>query len=67
MHTPHGPTPARAKLLVAQYQSAPADVLRAEVQRVADALCACQAAYNKALADVNKSAAKSSKLQQQVK
>jgi hypothetical protein len=61
------PSTVRPKLTVAQYQSASSEALQAEVQLVQDALCSCQAAYSKALADVNKSTTKIQQLQQQVK
>lgn len=57
----------RVKLTVAQYQSASAEALQSEVQHVQHALCDCQAAYSKALADVNKSTARIQQLEQQVK
>ena len=59
--------PAQSRLTVAQYQSASAGAIQAEVQIVQDALCSCQAAYNKALADVNRGAAKIQQLQDHVK
>jgi hypothetical protein len=57
----------RVKLTVAQYQSASAEALQSEVQHVQHALCDCQAAYSKALADVNRSTARIQQLEQQVK
>lgn len=56
-----------SRLTVAQYQSASAEALQAEVQKVQDAVCSCQAAYSKALSDVNRSLAKIQQLQEQTK
>lgn len=61
------PRSPHKKLTIAQYQSASSEALQSEVQLVQNALCACQAAYSKALADVNKSTAKIQQLEQQVK
>jgi len=63
--TAHSKAPP-TRLTVAQYQSASAEALRTEVQLVQDAVCAGQAAYTKALADVNRSSAKIQQLQDQV-
>jgi signal transduction protein with GAF and PtsI domain len=57
----------RPRLTVAQYQSASAEALQAEVQQVQDALCADQTAYSRALEDVQKSTSKIQQLKQQVK
>lgn len=56
-----------SRLRVAEYTSASADVLQAEVQHVQDALQECQAAYSRALADVNRSTAKIQQLQEHVR